>query len=309
LTSIPLHDARHRLPSPPITSLPIDTRMEAFKVVLQMHACRLRPIEIWKELLRRGLEVKYNTVLSWVNGERNPARKLRLIANKGGYLVELIGLVAGDGNLQKIMQGKAYAGGLVSYASKDLELAQRAGILLAKVLGRSRSYKPYWSKTSRIYVVQAGSKQLVEMIADGLAALEPLVLKYPLRFLKGIFDAEGCPNVKIKSCRLYPRVFLTNSDQEILRLTEKLLHNLGIQTTLELNTRAGKAKRILGKETVSRVDVYNICIGRFEMVQRFSRLIGFRISTKQSLLRRVVRAISRYGTDGAYSRVRLPSLR
>ena len=305
----PSDGVRNRYPSPPITSFRADIRLEAFKAAMKMHSRGLRTVEIWDELRREGLELKYDTVRSWVKGIRNPARKLHFVANRGGDLVELIGLVFGDGNLRRVVHGKSYSSGTVSYASKDLELARRAGILLAKVLGREKPYRPYWSPKNRVHVVQAGSKQLTEMLAAGLAALEPLILRYPLRFLKGIYDAEGCLNVKTKSNRLYPRVFLTNSDPEILSLTERLLHDLGIKTTIELNTRAGKTKRIFGKETVTRSDVYNICIGRFEMVKKFSQLIGFRISAKQNLFRKVVMAISAHGTDGAFRRVRLLSPR
>lgn len=273
---------------------------------MELRARNLRTVEVWEELQRRGLKVKYDTVLSWVSGTRDPTRKLHLVRDGGGNLVELIGLVYGDGSSGRVMDGKSYSSGRISYVSKDFELAQRTGRLMAKVLNREKPYRPYRSSTSRVYVVEARSKQLCEMLTGGLAALRPLISQHPLRFLKGIYDAEGCLNVKTKSCRLYPRVFLTNSDQETLELTRKLLHELGIKTTLELNTRAGKAKLILGKETVTRFDVFNICIGRFEMVKRFSKLIGFRISTKQELLQKVVRAISNYGTDGAYARVKLP---
>jgi DNA endonuclease len=287
-----------------VGNLSIDSRIEAFNLALRLHGKGLRTAEIQKKLQQAGLYINYDTVLSWVNGDRNPARKLRLIATRGGDLVELIGLVIGDGHSRKIMRGEMYAGGSVGYASKDLGLAERAGVLLAKVLGRERPYRPYWSKGLGIYVVEAGSKQLVEMLAGGLVSLEPLILKHPRRFLKGLYDAEGCPNVKVISNRLYPRVFLTNSDQEILRLTVKLLRNYGIHTTMELNTKAGKTKVIKGKETVTRTDVYNICIGRFSMVERFARTIGFRISGKQKFLKTVVSVISRYGTDGAYGRLR-----
>jgi len=67
-------------------------------------------------------------------------RKLRLIVDGGGNLVELIGLVYGDGSSQNVIKGKSYRGGRISYGSKDLELTQRVGVLMAKVLGRERPY-------------------------------------------------------------------------------------------------------------------------------------------------------------------------
>lgn len=198
----------------------------------------------------------------------------------------------GDGTWKKTIKNESYNGGRISYASKDWELAERAGILLAKVLGRSEEYRPYWSRRNRVYIVSAGSKQMVEMLANAIVDNESLILRYPVRR---------------KSSRLYPRLFLTNSDTDLLNLVRKLLDNQGIKTTTQLNTRAGQVKRILGKETRTRSDVYNICIESFEMVEKFASTVGFRILSKQRLLQRVVRSISIHGTDGAFKRLSFPS--
>lgn len=264
-------------------------------------------VKIWESLHGGNLKVKYDTVLSWVQGKRNPYRKLHIVKRKDGDFVELVGLLVGDGSWGKTIKNESYNGGRISYASKDWELAERAGILLAKVLGRSKEYRPYWSRRNGVYIVSAGSKQMVEILANAIVENESSIFRYPVRFLKGIYDAEGCISVRRKSSRLYPRLFLTNSDIDILNLVRKLLENQGIRTTIQLNTRAGKAKRILGKETRTRSDVYNICIESFEMVEKFASTVGFRILSKQRLLQRVVRSISTYGTDGAFKRLSFPS--
>jgi intein-encoded DNA endonuclease-like protein len=281
--------------------------MEAFHTAVEMHQRGIRPVEIWENLHRNGFQIKYDTVLSWINGERDPTRKLNIVHDWGGNLVELIGLVSGDGSTSKIMKGKSYFSGRIGYASIDRELSLRVGVLMAKVLGRKKPYRPYWSEATGVFLVESRSKELCEIIQGGLASLRSLILDYPRRFLRGIYDAEGCPSIKTKSRRLYPRVLLTNSDPEILELTKNLLRKLGIATTMELNTKAGKRKRIKGKDTLTRRDVFNICIGRFAMVRKFARMIGFRIPAKQRILQEVVRAISEYGTDGAFVRISLPS--
>ena len=174
---------------------------------------------------------------------------------------KLIGMTVGDGTWQKILRRRSYLSGRVSYASADFELASRAGMLMAKVMGKRSPYRPFWSKANRVHIVNCGSKHFVEMLNGVLKRLESLIRQYPIRFLRGINNAEGCVTVRLRKGRLYPRIYLTNSDPEIVQLTRKLLKSVGIGTTLEINTRSGKRKTILGVESATRSDVYNICIG------------------------------------------------
>lgn len=261
------------------------------------------------EALRAGnLPIRYDTALSWSNGVRNPARKLNTVKCFDGNLVELIGLVVGDGSWRKIVRSGAYAGGRILYGSKDLELAERAGRLMALVLGRRNPYWPYWSKQTRVFVVGCGSKQFTEMLPTVMQRLKKLIWEFRIRFLKGIYDAEGSITVRVRNNHAYPRVYLTNSDREIIRLVSKMLKSLGMKATLELNTRAGKAKVILGRSTVTHSDVYDICIGRRESFFKFARLIGFRINRKEDLLNHVVRYLRTRLREGANWRPFIPFL-
>ncbi len=273
--------------------LPIELRVRAFRVVQGMKGGSTRTVDIFQRLREDGYPVKYETVRSWVTGFRDPTRKLNLVRKFDGNLIELIGMSVGDGSWSKILKGNSYYSARLDYGSKDFELAARAGNLMAKVLGKSTPYPPFWSKYSGVYVAKCSSKHLVELLDGGLKRFKPLISRYAVRFLKGIYNAEGSISVRERHGRVYPRVFLTNSDWEILRLARTLLRRLGIRTTLELNTRAGKRKEILGVSTATRVDVYNLCIGTREGFLTFARKIGFAIRRKAALLEATVCRLER----------------
>ena len=213
--------------------------------------------------------------------------------------MELVGLLVGDGHWQRIVKGHSYLGGRISYASKDRELAEWAGILMGEVFGKNEPYVPYWSGSNRVYVVESCSKQLLEVLENWREELRSQIWLHRVRLLKGIFDAEGSINVGIKGGRLYPRIFLTNSDAELIDLVRKALDSIGIGSTLELNTKAGKTKEILGVPTKTNRTVFNVCIGRIADVARFANSIGFRIIRKQELLQKTVLEINRHGTLGS----------
>jgi len=280
---------------PKLTELPIEVRIEAFREAVRMKNDGLRAVEIFERLHSGHLPIRYDTVLSWVNGVRNPARKLNVIKLFDGNLVELIGLVIGDGSWRKVVKRGAYYSGRVTYGSTDLELAQRAGKLMALVMGRKNVYRPYWSETNQVFIVESQSKHLLEVLNSAMSTRRTLVWRFRIRFLKGIYDAEGCITVRRRNGHVYPRVFLTNSDVGLIRVVRRMLRSLGIETTLELNTRAGRQKVIRGRRTTTRQDVYNICIGRQQLVLKFAKLIGFRIIRKRALLREVQSKLGKAG--------------
>lgn len=247
----------------------------------------LRPVDVFDYLNSVRLPIRYDTVLSWFDGVRDPRRRLNLVKNLGGNFVELVGLLLGDGNWKRIERDGSYMKGRITYGSKDLELATWAGTLMAKTLGKRLPYRPYWAQRAGVYLVECGSKHLVEILPSVLYDFRDSMVRFKVRFLKGIYDAEGSITIRIRRNRIYPRVFLSNSDSHILQITREMLSSLGIKTTIEMNTHAGKQKVILGTRTTTRVDVYNVCIGTIEGVLRFARLVGFRIPWKQEILETV----------------------
>lgn len=276
-----------------LTDLRVDQRLDAYRLTLSLRAKKTRIGDIVKLLNDKGIPAKYDAVWTWATGLRNPFRKLKLVRRFDGNLVELVGMTVGDGSWNRIFEGPSYSGGRVWYVSVDRELAVRAGRLMAVVLGRLSPYRPIWSDSGHAYVVACGSKHLVELLQEPLKGMQKLIWNYRIRFLKGAYNAEGSVTIRSRRSRFYPRVYFTNSDWEILNTVRRMLGSIGIRTTLELNTKAGKEKSIRGVKTVTRFDVYNICIGTRQGVLAFAKLIGFDIKRKHKLLRRAGQAATK----------------
>lgn len=81
-------------------------------------------------------------------------------------------MAVGDGTWQKTVNGQSYKSGRVSYGSVDFELAARAGVLMARVLGKPTPYRPFWPKSNGVYVVNCGSKHFVEVLTGALRRFE-----------------------------------------------------------------------------------------------------------------------------------------
>lgn len=278
---------------PRLVELPVEQRVGAFHLARELKSRNFTTVGIFNQFHRNGTAIKYETIRSWVTGKRNPLRKLNFVTAFDGDLVELVGMAVGDGSWHKVLKGKSYDSARLSYASKDLELATRAGELMAKVMGKPRPYRPYWSTANGVYVAECTSKNLVEILQEALARFSDLIRRHQIRFLRGVYDAEGCITVRKRRGRIYPRIYLSNSDSEILDLTRSLLEAIGIRTTIEMNTKAGREKTILEVETRTNKNVYNICIGTRQNVLVFAHKIGFGVGRKDALLRKTVRWIER----------------
>jgi LAGLIDADG-like domain len=139
--------------------------------------------------------------------------------------------------LEQIPKRGVYCSGNISYASKDKELAERAGTLMAAVRGKELRYEPYWSRSSRVFVVQDGSKHLAEMLPTVLHDYGVLLWRHRKRFLKGIYDAEGSVTIRQRRDRIYPRVYLTNSNPDIIRTRCEMLESF---VTTAFSTRSSE---------------------------------------------------------------------
>ena len=113
--------------------------------------------------------------------------------------------------------------------------------------------------------------------------------------MRGIFDAEGCINIKSQKNRLYPRIFLTNSDIELIKYIKNYLEKLGIKSNIQINTKKGKKKIILNKDTKTTKNCYNLSIENFQGVKIFANKINFTINRKKGKLNKIVKKIEIYG--------------
>ena len=107
-------------------------------------------------------------------------------------------------------------------------------------------------------------------------------------------------SIKFQNKRLYPKIFLTNSNLKLINYTKKLLEDYNIRSTIQKNTFPGKIKIINNRKTSTRKVCYNLCIENIKGVKDFSKIIGFTINRKQKRLKDVLNLIDKYGNKIAF---------
>ena len=278
---------------------PAESRLEAYEYALQLKRKGLTPAEINQILKKRGFNIKYDTLWTWVRGIKSPHGRINFIKRFDEKFAYIIGVILGDGCIYKVMRNGSYMGGRVIFNSKDKELADKVALLLACVLGKRRCYKVIWNEKLQIYVVECWSKHLVEVISKPIEELEDINEKHPIEFLKGLFDAEGSVSIRILSYGIYPRIFLTNSNLKLLLYVKKLLKRFNINSNIHINTPAGKLKTIKNRRTMTKKTCYNISIENIDGAKKFAKLINFTIKRKSKKLNCAIKLINKFGTKGA----------
>ncbi len=278
-----------------IVEHPIEKRLKAYDKCLELNERGLKIIEIWKILKETGIEIKYETIGSWIRGERKPHTKLNIIQKFDENLPYIIGLLIGDGYFYKVMKKGSYNNGRVVLGVKDKDLAQKFALSISHIFGNKRGYKANWSESKRVYVVEVRSKELVELLLKEFNNLIKVIKISEASFIRGLFDAEGCINIKHQKNRVYPRIFLTNSNLELINYIKDYFEKIGIKSNIQINTKGGKEKTILGKKTKTIRDCYNLSIENFQGVKKFAEEINFTMDRKRDKLNMVISDVERYG--------------
>jgi len=292
----------NKLTTTRVIDLPIEKRLQAYNRCLKLKKDGHGTIEIWRKLKKEGIEIKYETIRSWARGTKKPERRLNTIKIIDDKLAYIIGIILGDGCFYKVIKNGSYTQGRVVLGVKEKELAEYFAHVSAYILGKKINHKVRWSKHQSVYIVEFCSKELVELLSKPLKELDNLIKISPKHFLKGMYDAEGCISIKSQNKRLYPRIFLTNSDLKLISYIKILLKDYGIKSNIQKNTSPGKDKIIKNRKTATRKTCYNLGIENIQGVKNFLRLIGFTINRKQKKLKKSIYLIDKYGTLGAFQR-------
>lgn len=274
----------------------VKERLNAYNKCIELTETGMSPSEIWKKLRSKGLEIKYETIRVWAKKIRNPYKKLNTIKNEK-ELSYVIGLLLGDGYFYKVMKRGSYNNGRIVLGVKDEDLAKNFATLISHIFGDKRIYKANWSESRRVYIVEVRSKELVELLLKDFEDLLKFIEGSEASFIRGLFDAEGCINIKYQKGRIYPRIFLTNSDTKIIDFVKSHLKKEGISSNIQINTRAGKEKFILGKKTKTSKDCYNLVIENITGVKKFMEKINFTIKRKREKLNEVISHIEKNGNQ------------
>ena len=209
----------------------------------------------------------------------------------------VIGAFLGDGSF---VEDSAYHHH-VKLAVRDREFADAFNFGVAKVLGRKVNTITVTHDLGKTYFESKYScRSLGLFLKWPLDQLRPFMNDFPREFLSGLFSADGCASVSLRSFGLLASIILTNSRVELLSLVEELL-----RTYFDIHSRTYLAKKRgatwqYGKKTVVlRKDSYNLCINRRQDIKTFLSGIGFVIKRKQKLAEKAIHLIETLGRSRA----------
>ena len=257
------------------------------RVKLYNLAMRLRDRGLGYKRIAKRIEGEYGirmniwTVKNWTTRGDHPLGRCNKIV-EGPELAYALGAWLGDGTLARY---KGSNHNIIWLAVKDFDFAEEWGRCLATALGKSRPYKPRWSKSRQLWIVSGYSLPLYNLLRE--ARREPRILlpyleKYPGDACRGFFDAEGCViirNHEVKAC---------NTDHRLIELFGLLLEKVGIQYTV-YKSRDREAIISPGNGKIyCRKPLLILVIRGKDDIMRFAEEVGFTIARKRIKLMQIL---------------------
>lgn len=178
----------------------------------------------------------------------------------------LLGAILGDGDFS-VSTGEARLSGERPFVEK---VARVASNLLEKSISVKERKNAGGVFITRIYCM----KYVEEMDKLSFEDMKGLVCKYPKDFLCGIYEAEGTL-IEDKRKRNSYTLRISNTDYEIVKLTQKSLELLGFDYGIFKENPSGKGQKIC----------YTIYIkGGLPEITRFFNLVDPVIKTSDNLV-------------------------
>jgi len=270
--------------------LPLETRMKMYEDVLKLGRQGLKYKEIQKIIYKKHRKrLPIPTAFHWINEKHNPLGKVNKFDEKPSPELEyIVGTMFSD--------GYKYIGKKSRYSLRldvnDREFAEKFAECLTKVLGKKKPYKPFWSKSKKQWIIEGCSVQLYKFLDRPLEELKPYIEHCKdcvASFLRALYDAEGSICVKIKGRKRKRRLYLYNTNKELLVYVQYLLKKyFGINSTLHLAIKKGSISHFPNNKIAkTNQDEYYVYIHARSLLN-FYRCIGFTIKRKQ---RDLIRAI------------------
>lgn len=141
-------------------------------------------------------------------------------------------------------------------------------------------YYPYGR--GKIYYVQKGSNDLKHFVNFDLEKFYGAPNRIKSSFLKGFVDSEGHMSFDKKSSRR--EIIISNNDFKLIRLVQRLLKSLGIETRRYFKRVKGEQRHYNGINFTVNKNQHNVHISAKSNLERFNELIGFSIKRKQNKL-------------------------
>jgi intein-encoded DNA endonuclease-like protein len=217
----------------------------------------------------------------------------------------IIGSFLGDGSFVEDSDYHHH----VKLAVRDRDFAETFNLSVARVLGRKVNAIIVTHDLGKVYFESKYSCRSLGLFLKGrLEQLRPFINGYPGAFLSGLFSADGCATVSIRSFGLQTSIILTNSRFELLSLVEQLLRtHFNIHSRTYLTKKRGASWKLGKKTVVLRKDSYNLYLSRRQDIKIFLSRIGFVIKRKQERAQRAIDLIETLGRSEAGKAWRLAS--
>ncbi len=246
------------------------------KEVKELREKGLSYSEIARILRDRGIRVSRVTVMRWCKGLHNPLNRMNSVKlDPSPELAYVIGVIFGDGSVSFKRKEYKYRIRLKvvdkEFAEEFKRCLEALGLKPSLRLERDRSRCDRWC-------VEANSKMLYEFLKQPKEKLFEVAKKYPVEFLRGFFDSEGCVEWNKEHKTL--SISASNYDLNVLEFSRDLLKRLSIHSRIYRIKRRGQISRIRGRTYQYNSDLYLLRIYRRADVRMYIRTVGFTIRRK-----------------------------
>ena len=152
----------------------------------------------------------------------------------------------------------------VKLAVRDRDFAEAFNLAVGRILGRKTNKLIITHDLGKVYYESKYScRSLGLFLKLPLEQLHPFMNEFPGALLSGLFSADGCASVSLRSFGLLTSIILSNSRVELLCMVDELLRTyFDIHSRTYLTKKRGTIYKNGKRTVVLRKDAYNLCIMR-----------------------------------------------
>lgn len=288
-------------PSTLLRRIPFERRMKLYHRALGLHTAGLGIHRIERQLRKEyGYSVAAKNISRWIyHGARPDTRANVPSLEPSPQLSYFLGAFRGDGYDYYDPEKRIYR---VGFRVKDMDFLSSAATAIASVVNRipRRGWTAQGvvgtNDTFHIFTVDSWSLRV--LLRGSKSTMLSLALKFPIDFLRGIFDAEGFVSVTRDGKRLRVYVGFGMSDRRLVGVIQRTLFELGIHATGPYLKKA-TPRLVQGHFANFKRDVFKIHISSLNDLQAFSEKIGFTIKRKKDPLQEALMLIQTVGPERA----------
>ena len=210
----------------------------------------------------------------------------------------ITGVIFGDGHINEYLKkGHKTPKHTITLSNTDLDFLTEYQIAISNLLGLGFAKIRKYSSESGYkpqYVYSRHSHWLYHLLNRNLSKISDNI-HYPLFFLKGLFDSEGCVSYTKSKNRLYKALTISTTSIEIKEYVQKILKQHGISFTIS-NQKTHKKQMKDGHWLIPHTSyTFMIKIGKKQAIQRFAEIMPKLIPRKQEKLEQLLVEMSKRG--------------